>query len=293
MNDPAAKLQGLISKIVTWKKGEKRAPHKPLMLLLAIGNLQRSGKRLQPFAEVVNPMTHAMETFGPASRVPTPQYPFWRLKNDELWDFEADGPLRIRKSSDDPTKTALIEKGARAGFLPVYDDLLRRDKALQARVIHQILDAHFPPSIHEDIVAYFGLYLGEPETADHVSSHKFRKDVLDAYQSRCAVSRFSVNLGTAVLGVEPAHVCWPQAGGLNAVVNGIALSTLHRKLFHLGVFTIDSDYRVVVSPHATGELGFSGMLERFHGQKILLPSHGKDHPSKKCLAWHASEVFRG
>ena len=70
MNDPAAKLQGLISKIVTWKKREKRAPHKPLMLLLAIGNLQRSGKRLQPFAEVVNPMTHAMETFGPASRVP-------------------------------------------------------------------------------------------------------------------------------------------------------------------------------------------------------------------------------
>jgi putative restriction endonuclease len=292
MIDLAAKLQHLISKIVTWKKGEKRAPHKPLLLLLALGNLQRGGKRLQPFAEIVDPLTRAMEIFGPAGRVPTPQYPFWRLKNDELWDFEADGSLRIRKSSDDPTKSALIEKRARAGFLAVYHDLLRRDKTLQARIIHQILDAHFPPSIHEDIAAYFGLSVGEPETADHVSTQQFRNDILAAYHSRCAVTHFFVNLGSEALGVEPAHICWPQAGGLNAVANGIALSTLHRKLFHLGVFTIDFDYRVVVSPHASGELGFSGMLERFHGQKILLPTRVKDLPSKRCLEWHASEVFR-
>ncbi|MEQ1858871.1 MAG: phosphorothioated DNA-binding restriction endonuclease [Chthoniobacteraceae bacterium] len=293
MKDSATKLQHLVSDIVTWKKGEQRAPHKPLMLLLAIGSIQRGEQRLQSFEAVEPALVRAMELFGPAGRVPTPQYPFWRLQHDDLWEVEADGPMTLRKSSDDPTKRALIKGRARAGFLTNYFELLRADRNLQALVVHQILDAHFPASIHEDLLAFFGLSVGEPRTADHVSAREFRTSVLSAYQFQCAVSRFSARLGTAVLGVESAHICWPQAGGLNAVVNGVALSTLHRKLFHLGVFTIDSDYRVVVSPRATGEAPFTETMKRFHGQKISLPAGAQDNPSKKCLAWHASEVFRG
>ena len=45
-------LDQRIANVLTWKRGAKRAPHKPLLLLLAIGNIQRGGKRLQYFEDI-------------------------------------------------------------------------------------------------------------------------------------------------------------------------------------------------------------------------------------------------
>jgi putative restriction endonuclease len=301
MNADAETLQKLIASIVTWKKEEQRAPHKPLMLLLALANLQAAGQRLQLFTDIEPKLTRAMDLFGPAGRVPTPQYPFCRLLNDKLnkedpvgmWEMQADGKMQVRQGSKDPQKEELRAKRARAGFIEPYFKLLLSDKALQDRIIHQILDAHFPPSIHEDLLAFFNLCVGGPPEQDPIPAGDFRQRVLQAYGWQCAVSHFSVSFRKTTLGVEPAHIRWPQAGGSHSVSNAAALSTLHRKLFHLGVFTIDSDYRVQVSPGATEEALPPGMLSQFHGKKIRLPSNPKDYPDKESLAWHQAEVFRG
>lgn len=74
--------------------------------------------------------------------------------------------------------------------------------------------------------------------------------------------------------------------------NAIALTTLHRKLFHLGVFTVDADYRIRISGQAS-EHSLPGLLDQFAAKKISVPSNQHDQPDKECLEWHASEVFRG
>jgi putative restriction endonuclease len=301
MNTDQETLQKLIASIVTWKREEQRAPHKPLMLLLAIANVQTGGQRLQPFTEVEPKLTRAMELFGPAGRVPTPQYPFCRLLNDKLqkedpagmWELQADGKMDVRQGSNDPKKEELIAKRARAGFVEGYFNLLRSDRALRSRLIHQILDAHFPPSIHEDLLAFFNLSLGGPPQEDPIPAGDFRQQVLKAYGWQCAVSHFSLSFGRTTLGVEPALIRWPQAGGTHSVTNAISLTTLHRKLFHLGAFTIDPEYRVCISPNATGEAPPPGMLSQFHGTRIRLPSDPEDYPDKQSLAWHQAEVYRG
>jgi putative restriction endonuclease len=286
-------LDKRIANLLTWKKGDKRAPHKPLLLLLAIGNIQRGGKRLQYFEEIEPTLTRALELFGPSGRVATPQYPFWRLQHDDLWVVESDGVMVLRKSSDDPTKRALIEKRARAGFMTDHFDALRSDKLMQSQVIHQLLDAHFPSSIHEDIIAFFDLEIAVPGSKDNEPSGTWRHRVLRAYGWKCAVTQFSVGFQRAIFGVEPSSIRWPQAGGSSAVNNAVALTTLHRKLFQLGIFTIDTKYRIRVSRRASDECLPAGMLTQFEGARIGLPSSQADHPDKACLEWHASEVFRG
>jgi len=286
-------LDQRIANLLTWKKGEKRAPHKPLLLLLAIGDVQRGGTRLRLFEEVEPQLTRALKLFGPAGRVATPQYPFWRLQHDGLWEVESDGQMVLRRSSDDPTKKALIEKRARAGFKSDYFVSLRSSRALQTRLIHQVLDAHFPPSIHEDIIAFFNLEIDVPKADETEPAGHFRERVLKAYGWKCAITHFAMEFQDATFGIEPSFIRWPQAGGKSAVNNAVALTTLHRKLFHLGVFTIDAKYRVRISPRAKEDSLALSLVGQFDGKPILLPSKQDDYPSKACLEWHASEVFRG
>ena len=285
-------LDERIANILTWKKGAKRAPHKPLLLLLAIGNIQRGGRRLQFFQEVEPKLTRALELFGPAGRVATPQYPFWRLQHDGLWEMEYDGEITLRKGSADPTKKALIEKRSRAGFRSDYFDFLRGNKLMQTRLIHQLLDAHFPPSVHEDIIAFFDLEMVVPEAKDNEPAGTWRQKVLKAYAWKCAVTQFSIGFQRVIFGVEPSFIQWPQAGGKSVVSNAIALSTLHRKLFQLGVFTIDASYHIRVSRRASEEGLPRGIIRQLDGKEIFLPSNQADQPDKECLKWHESEVFR-
>ena len=285
-------LEERFGNLFTWKSGEKRAPHKPLLLLLAIGNVQHCKERLVLFEEIEPKLSRALMLFGPAGRVATPQYPFWRLQNDNLWQVESDGPMKLRQGSDDPAKSALIEKRARAGFLSSDYDSLRNNKKLQSRLIHQLLDAHFPSSIHEDIIAFFDLEIDVPDAQNSEPAGTWRQKVLKAYGWKCAVTQFSVGFQRAIFGVEPSFIRWPQAGGSSKANNAIALTTLHRKLFHLGVFTIDAKYLIRVSQRASEECLPPGMLSQFDGKKIGLPKDTADHPDKTCLEWHAEEVFR-
>ena len=57
-----------------WRRGEERAPHKPLLVLLALAKLQAGAPRLTPFDEVENPLSQLLEDFGPRGDLFTPSY---------------------------------------------------------------------------------------------------------------------------------------------------------------------------------------------------------------------------
>ena len=48
-----------------WRRGDERAPHKPLLILYALGRLQTGASRLIPFDELEKPLTRLLEDFGP------------------------------------------------------------------------------------------------------------------------------------------------------------------------------------------------------------------------------------
>jgi putative restriction endonuclease len=121
-----------------------------------------------------------------------------------------------------------------------------------------------------------------------------RERVLRAYEYRCCVCGFDLRIGSVSVGLEAAHIQWHHVGGPDVEPNGLALCSLHHKLFDLGAFTIEpAGYRVVFSQHAiAGDRGTQGEI-RHHGQRLLDPQHTGRRPAPEFLAWNVKNVFKG
>jgi putative restriction endonuclease len=70
------------SELRQFQRGGHRAPHKPLLILLALGRLARGEERMVEFVEVEKPLKQLIEEFGPSVARGAPQYPFWHLHTD-------------------------------------------------------------------------------------------------------------------------------------------------------------------------------------------------------------------
>jgi hypothetical protein len=61
-------LQHAIENITIWRKGEQRAPHKPLLLLYVLSQYQRGHARMFDYASEIRDELHSLlERFGPAA----------------------------------------------------------------------------------------------------------------------------------------------------------------------------------------------------------------------------------
>jgi putative restriction endonuclease len=281
-----------IDAINVYKKGANRAPHKPLYLLFLLASKQKGMPRMFAFSEVNHVLSEALRLFGQRSASVNPEYPFWRLQNDALSEVHPSSPFtyELRKSNNDPKKSSLIKNGAAGGLIKADFDLLTRCPALVSEACHRVLDNHFPTSIHEDLLNFFGIDLGSQlALPDQLNSYDFRWAVLSEYGFRCAISGFQSGKAVKHAGIEAAELVWRNHGGSSAVSNAIAMSTLHRKLFHLGLFTIQDDYTVRLSP----DLGSAGSVGLKSGESIMLPSSASLFPLPMALAWHRRWVFRG
>lgn len=87
----------LFDKLNVWSRGDQRAPHKPLLVLYALGRWSRGEKADIPFREVDADLTGLLKEFGPPRQSYHPEYPFWRLQNDDVWVVHAIGPLTPRQ----------------------------------------------------------------------------------------------------------------------------------------------------------------------------------------------------
>ena len=109
-----------VASIRRWSRGGERAPHKPLLLLYALGRLQRTGQSRVSFAEAEPDVARLLSEFGPARRSTTAAYPFHHLQTDRLWVVDAGGvdpgssPSHLRTSGAvgqlDPTFEAALRR---------------------------------------------------------------------------------------------------------------------------------------------------------------------------------------
>ena len=135
-----------VDKLSVWSRGGERAPHKPLLLLMALGRLS-AGERSLAFSACEGQLTELLREFGPARRSHHPEYPFWRLQHDGLWKVTASGPLASRQSNTDPTRNELRKKDAVGGFPDDVRLALKARPALVTEIAQRLLAAHFAESI--------------------------------------------------------------------------------------------------------------------------------------------------
>lgn len=290
----ADELRARFSNLTVWKRGDQRAPHKPLLLLYALGRCYHDDRRMLPYLEIDQRLGHLLKDFGPPRKRIHPEYPFWRLQNDDLWVIPDADVLVRRKSNTDAKLSELKSKNVEGGFPdPVYR-FLRHRPDLVGELAHRLLDAHFPASLHDDILGAVGLDLGPAHRPEQSARDpEFRDRVLRAYAYRCAVCGYDVQLDSRPVGLEAAHVKWHQAGGPDVEENGIALCVLHHKLLDRGAWRLTDDHQLVVSERVHGSAGLSEWLLRYHGEPVTRPVRPAYQVHPDFVQWHAREVFRG
>lgn len=275
-----------------WKRGEERAYHKPLLVLYAMGKLLRGEGRLIPYAAIDEDLGKLLMEFGPRQSHSGTQFPFWRLRNDRVWEV-SDADKIGQTASGDALKGDLVHYGVSGGFPKAIAEQLRNDPKLASEIVHSLLDAHFPVSIQDDILQAAGVELSLPVFTTPRYDPNFRASVLIAYEYQCAICGFDVKLGHNPIALEAAHIKWKAAGGPNEAVNGLALCVLHHKLFDRGAFTLSKQLEILVSENAHGSVGFQEWLMRFHGKRINFPQRQSYYPERAFISWHVREVFQG
>lgn len=221
-------VTALIQNLNIWTRGEQRAPHKPLLLLYALGKCIAGADRLIPYRDIDENLRKLLMYFGPSRKSFHPEYPFWRLQNDGIWVLDKTENLASRTSNTDARKSELIKYDVHGGFTEEIFKLLSKDPKLIHKLATQLLEAHFPSSMHQDIMDAVGL---EYSSARKNRDHKFRGKVLRAYEYRCAICGLDIRLDNDTLGLDAAHIKWHQAGGPDREDNGLALCVLHHRLF--------------------------------------------------------------
>jgi putative restriction endonuclease len=94
----------LFDAINVWRQGDQRAPHKPLLILYALGRWQRGLKEVT-FREAGPELTDLLRRFGPPRKSDHPDQPFWRLQNDGVWVVQTPAPLPLKTGDDNRTDT--------------------------------------------------------------------------------------------------------------------------------------------------------------------------------------------
>ncbi|MFY9225270.1 MAG: hypothetical protein WAQ98_21530 [Blastocatellia bacterium] len=165
-------LKQLFAKINVWKRGDERAPHKPLLLLMALAKC-RNNQRYISFAEVDKELKELLMDFGPNRQSYHPEYPFWRLQNDGIWQLQsADGINKAAK--EDVSKKELLKRNVLGGFTQEIYDFIHSNPKLLHQIAQDLLDKSFPASIHEDILSAVGLEY-EIENIERVRQAKLGK----------------------------------------------------------------------------------------------------------------------
>ncbi len=283
-----------------WQRGDQRAVHKPLLVLLALARLARGEPAMVEFPGIEAKLKGLLEEFGPSGCEVSRHYPFWHLKTDGLWQLSAPESILNRPPGATPTLTELRREHVAGGFTDAVRQALAIDPALIAEVATRILRDHFPDSIRQDVLDAVGLTLdiaagGEGAGREEARRRNpaFREKVLLAYEYRCCVCGHDLRLGAHVVGLEAAHIKWFQANGPDEVPNGLSLCSLHHKIFDLGAFTVlPGSYQIVFSRHAIGGDATRAKLLGHHGAALIQPQGREYLPRAEFLDWHRKQVFK-
>ncbi len=209
-----------------WAQGGKRAPHKPLLMLLALARLQTSGSSRLSYVDAEAVLDDLLDEYGPSASRSTTAYPFHRLQTDGLWTVRTtEGP----SPGDSPAQLRRLQ--ASGQFVPELESALLADRRLLVLAARGLLDANFPESLHPDLCSALGLDLEAAEVAmvQHRASElrrrdpRFREAVLVAYEYRCAMCGYDGRIGREAVALDAAHVRWWAFDGPDEVDNSLCL----------------------------------------------------------------------
>lgn len=136
----------------------KRVPHKPLLVLLALGQFEATGSSAVTWEQAQTRLAELIRGFGPQTKTGTKQsaaYPFTRLRSDGVWSLDAAVPDDL---------VGVLDRAQPTGRLDSALEAQLRDATTRAAVARALVEAHFPDTVAPDVLLAAGL---DPDTVLH------------------------------------------------------------------------------------------------------------------------------
>jgi putative restriction endonuclease len=313
-------LQELVDEIdlqPAFEQNGKRAPHKPLTLLYALGQALR-GRRLVSFRDAEPQLAMLLDRFGPPRATQHPEQPVWRLRlyhrsPTSFWQIAGD-TSDIEVAGGNPSAPRMRDRIS-FGLSESACSVVCNEPA-NARTLALLLASDIvPPTLQPALLEAVGIdvptdlpMVGEPgldvATSLALVSRRrvtvtqvqrdpaFSRKVLDAYGRACAICSISPKLGSDRFGLEAAHIRWARADGPDEVPNGVCLCRMHHVALDWGAIKIDGGMRVRVSSRLDRSAESAAMFHEFEDKLIHLPKETRNHPNELMLRWHWDEVYK-
>ena len=299
----------MISEIYDWYKGIRvnnqkgiYKPHKALSILYALSAIYKN-KRYISFNEDREELEFLIqeETNSEAKCL----YPLVRLVNDnhkiQIWEtFPKVLPLN---SSGDLSIKDAKELKFKAGFTEEVYNYLSANKKIVQKLICDILDDNFSETRFEEILTKLKIddvspeVIGPEEEIVIISRTKrdpnFRFKILALYDYRCCFCNLKIYLNNKPVSMEAAHIRWKAFGGECLETNGLSLCPTHHYTFDKGLWTLNQNLQIELSPLALFDEREQSSFKQFNKKDIgknIINSGLK--PIYENILWHNSNIFK-
>ncbi len=169
--------------------------------------------------------------------------------------------------------------------IPDEEPLLpRADTRLEAPLLNRLLEerAPFDADIERERVVIYSSRI--------VRDRVFRRVVLDAYGSRCAITGLKFINGGGRAEAEAAHIKPVEHHGPDVITNGIALSGTVHWMFDRGLISLSDDLEVLVSRQVNDAESVWNLVNQT--RRAYVPANPAHRPHRSYLNWHREHCFK-
>jgi putative restriction endonuclease len=293
------------------KKDVGSAPHKPILLLALIDEIDRGTitRNLIPITpELVATFRAYWRTLVPPGTWQERMvYPFRYLIQDGFWELIKDGTPLVPKQLGDPTSlnqlSSIIDGGRFSDDLWSFlqDEEYRR--VLKSHLLRTFFNSNenaisleLPANpinyeiekLVKEAQSKFRLNMVRERRDDngyYVRHALFPRVVKSLYQEACSVCSLKASLSGGSGIVDAAHIMPFREFHNDDPRNGIALCKNHHWGFDAGWYSLTDEYVILVSSKLISSSAY------VNASKIQLPHDIEYAPALEALKWHRSTVF--
>jgi predicted restriction endonuclease len=148
----------LIKNISVYNGEKGKNPHKALLLICILEKFKHTQVSSVSYREIYQPLKELISIYS-NSKVIHPDYPFWYLQNDHLFEVFCKVEPKFRSGKDFPPHAELIKKDA-AGKLPFWiEKILKKDpeliNLLEKTISNEILNDSLDNVLKNVYTVYF------------------------------------------------------------------------------------------------------------------------------------------
>ncbi len=288
-------------------------PHKPILLLAVIelfeqGLLQKNQIYLS--AELIAAFLKYWDRLGSTSYRANIALPFFNMTNEGFWHIKAKPGYEFKSSRVILRRLGTLKEVVQYVYLDEQLFRLLRDRTSRRILLKAIVDVWFFnryehicellqintfQEFQEELRDKGGMLYKPEDLEDEekttVREAAFRRIVGAVYYYRCAFCGLQVINSLSQTIVDGVHIKPFGVSYDDRIDNGVSLCKNHQWAFENGWFTVDDNYKIIISNDLWEESPHAKSMRDFQGKRIFLPNQEQYFPRIESLRWHRENIF--